>query len=330
MDSMDSHLPFHEFDAKSWAKLRADTPMTLSEADLKRLRGINEKVNLEEVEQIYLPVSRLLYLYAGARRALYKATAKFLNNGNGNANNGNNGEQNVLPKHVPYIIGIAGSVAVGKSTTARILRELLAAWDTNVKVELLNTDGFLQPNAWLEERDIMDKKGFPESYNRTALLQFLSDIKAGKPNVKAPTYSHLSYDIMPDEFVTYDQPDILIVEGINVLQSGALPKDGQAVPYVSDFFDFSIFIDADEKMIGKWYVERFLGFRQTAFASESSYFHKFATLDDEQAVEMATMIWNTINRKNLRENIFPTRPRADLILKKGSNHLIEKIMLRKI
>lgn len=308
-------LPFHEFNNEAWAKLRADTPMTLSADDIRQLRGINEQVNMEEVEQIYLPVSRLLNLYVGARRELYKATSKFLNNGK---------------RNVPFIIGIAGSVAVGKSTTARILRELLAAWDKDLKVELLNTDGFLQPNAWLEQHDIMDKKGFPESYNRGALLKFLSDTKAGKPNVKAPVYSHLSYDIVPDQFVIFDQPDILIVEGINVLQSGVLPKDGQAIPYVSDFFDFSIFIDADEKMIGKWYVERFLGFRKTAFADPKSYFHKYASLTDEQAVEMGTMIWNTINRKNLRENIYPTRPRADLILKKGSNHFIEQILLRKI
>lgn len=321
MKSSDTHLPFHEFDAKSWAKLRADTPMTLGEDDLKRLRGINEKVNIEEVEQIYLPVSRLLNLYVGARRELYKATSKFLNNGNSDGAN---------KKRVPFIIGIAGSVAVGKSTTARVLRELLAAWDKDLKVELLNTDGFLQPNAWLEKHDIMDKKGFPESYDRAALLEFLSDIKAGKPDVKAPTYSHLTYDIVPDQFAIYDQPDILIVEGLNVLQSGTLPIGGQAIPYVSDFFDFSIFIDADEPLIGKWYVERFLGFRKTAFADPDAYFHKYASLNDEQAVEMATMIWKTINRKNLRENIYPTRPRADLILKKGSDHFIEQILLRKI
>ena len=321
MQISDNYQPFHEFDAKSWAKLRADTPMTLGEDDLKRLRGINEKVNIEEVEQIYLPVSRLLNLYVGARRELYRATSKFLNNGSANG-----AEQ----ERVPFIIGIAGSVAVGKSTTARVLRELLAAWDTDLKVELLNTDGFLQPNAWLEDKGLMDKKGFPESYNRGCLLEFLSDIKAGKPNVQAPTYSHLTYDIVPDQFVTYNQPDILIVEGINVLQSGVLPRDGQAVPYVSDFFDFSIFIDAEEKMIGKWYVDRFLGFRKTAFADPNAYFHKYAALDDDQAVEMATMIWQSINRKNLRENILPTRPRADLILKKGSNHFIEQILLRKI
>lgn len=313
-------LPFHEFNAQTWAELRADTPMTLSATDIAQLRGINEQVNMEEVEQIYLPISRLLKLYADARRELYKATANFLNNS----------QHYVAKKHVPYIIGIAGSVAVGKSTTARILRELLAAWDKDIKVELLNTDGFLQPNAWLEARDIMDKKGFPESYNRTALLQFLSDIKAGRSNVKAPVYSHLDYDIMPDEFMVFDQPDILIVEGINVLQSGALPKDGQAVPYVSDFFDFSIYIDAEEKMIGKWYIERFLGFRQTAFADPNSYFHKFASLNDQEAVNTATEIWNSINRKNLRENIYPTRPRANLILKKGGDHFIEQILLRKI
>lgn len=316
----DRFLPFHEFNAKTWAELRADTPMTLSATDIAQLRGINEKVNMEEVEHIYLPISRLLKLYADARRELYKATAKFLNNS----------QHYAAKKHVPYIIGIAGSVAVGKSTTARILRELLAAWDKDIKVELLNTDGFLQPNAWLEARDIMDKKGFPESYNRTALLQFLSDIKAGRSNVKAPVYSHLNYDIVPDEFMVFDQPDILIVEGINVLQSGALPKDGQAVPYVSDFFDFSIYIDAEEDMIGKWYIERFLGFRQTAFADPNSYFHKFASLNDQQAINTATEIWNSINRKNLRENIYPTRPRANLILKKGGDHFIEQILLRKI
>lgn len=321
MKSSDNHQPFHEFDAESWAKLRADTPMTLGEDDLKRLRGINEKVNIEEVEQIYLPVSRLLNLYVGARRELYKATSKFLNNGNVGGT-----EQ----ERVPFIIGIAGSVAVGKSTTARVLRELLAAWDTDLKVELLNTDGFLQPNAWLEAKGLMEKKGFPESYNRACLLAFLSDIKAGKSNVKAPTYSHLTYDIVPDQFVTYDRPDILIVEGINVLQSGILPRGGEAIPYVSDFFDFSIFIDAEEKMIGKWYIDRFLGFRKTAFADPDAYFHKYAALNDAQAVEMATMIWQSINRKNLRENILPTRPRADLILKKGSDHFIEQILLRKI
>ncbi|PCI86329.1 MAG: type I pantothenate kinase [Hyphomicrobiales bacterium] len=321
MKPSDNYMPFHEFDAESWAKLRADTPMTLGEDDLKRLRGINEKVNIEEVEQIYLPVSRLLNLYVGARRQLYKATSKFLNNGNANGS-----EQ----ERVPFIIGIAGSVAVGKSTTARVLRELLAAWDTDLKVELLNTDGFLQPNAWLEAKGMMDKKGFPKSYNRACLLEFLSDIKAGKPNVKAPTYSHLTYDIVPDQFVTYDRPDILIVEGINVLQSGVLPKGGEAIPYVSDFFDFSIFIDAEEELIGKWYIDRFLGFRKTAFADPNAYFHKYAAFDDAQAVETATMIWQSINRKNLRENILPTRPRADLILKKGSDHFIEQILLRKI
>ncbi|NRA86515.1 MAG: type I pantothenate kinase [Rhizobiales bacterium] len=311
----DNLLPFHEFNNETWAALRADTPMTLSLNDIRRLRGINEKVNIQEVEQIYLPISRLLNLYVAARQELYNATSKFLNNGK---------------KRVPFIIGIAGSVAVGKSTTARILHELLASWDSNIKVELLNTDGFLHPNDWLNKHDLMDKKGFPESYDRAALLQFLFDIKAGKPNVKAPIYSHLTYDVVPNEYVNYDQPDILIVEGLNVLQSGVLPKSGEAISYISDYFDFSIFIDADEDMIGKWYVDRFLGFRQTAFADPNSYFHKYASLNDEEAVTTGKAIWKNINRKNLRENILPTRPRADLILKKSSNHLIEKILLRKI
>ncbi|MCJ8323859.1 MAG: type I pantothenate kinase [Hyphomicrobiales bacterium] len=313
-------MPFLEFNSTAWAKLRADTPMTLSAQDIGHLRGINEQVNLKEVEQIYLPVSRLLNLYVGARRELYKATSKFLTNSAPDAES----------KRVPFIIGIAGSVAVGKSTTARILHALLAAWDKDLKVELLNTDGFLHPNSWLDEHGLMEKKGFPESYNRGGLLKFLSDIKAGKANVKAPVYSHLSYDIVPDEFTNFDQPDILIVEGINVLQSGSLPKHGQAIPYVSDFFDFSIFIDAEEDMVGKWYIDRFLGFRKTAFAAKDSYFHKYSLLDDAQAVATATQIWQNINRKNLRENILPTRPRADLILTKGSDHLIEKILLRKI
>lgn len=315
INPQDSLLPFLDFDSKSWAKLRADTPMTLSLEDIRRLRGINEKVNIKEVEDIYLPISRLLNLYVGARQELYKATSKFLNTGK---------------KRVPFIIGIAGSVAIGKSTTARILRELLAGWENHIKVELLNTDGFLQPNAWLNENNLMEKKGFPESYNRQALLEFLSDIKAGKRHVKAPVYSHLTYDILADEHAYFDQPDILIVEGLNVLQSGVLPTGGQAIPYVSDYFDFSIFIDAQEELIGKWYVERFLGFRETAFADPNSFFHKFSILNDDEAVNTAKDIWKNINRKNLRENIYPTRPRADLILEKGSNHFIEKILLRKI
>lgn len=314
-DTIDILLPFHEFDNHSWSKLRADTPMILSFDDIQRLRGIHEKVNIEEVEQIYLPISRLLNFYVGARQELYKATSKFLGNGK---------------KRVPFIIGIAGSVAVGKSTTARILRELLAGWENHIKVDMLNTDGFLYPKSWLDKHDLMERKGFPESYNRQALLQFLSDIKAGKPDVTAPLYSHLTYDIEPDKTISFDQPDILIVEGLNVLQSGSLPKDGQAIPYVSDYFDFSIYIDADESMIGKWYVDRFLSFRQTAFADPKSFFHKYASLNDAEAVATAKSIWKDINRKNLRENIYPTRPRADLILKKAGNHLIEKILLRKI
>jgi type I pantothenate kinase len=231
---------------------------------------------------------------------------------------------------MPYIIGVAGSVAVGKSTTARVLQALLARWPNVPKVDLITTDGFLYPNAILEREGLMERKGFPESYDLPALLRFLSDIKAGRRPARAPVYSHLIYDVMPNQWIEVDRPEILIVEGLNVLQTGAPPKDGKAIPYVSDFFDFSIYLDADEDVLRSWYVDRFLTLRGTAFRDPKSYFHRYATLSDEEAVETAASIWTRINLLNLNENILPTRQRADLILKKVESHLVEEVALRRL
>lgn len=303
------------FTRSEWAKLRADTPLTLSAEEVEELRGVNDRINLDEVIAIYLPLSRLLNLYVAASQDLFKVTQKFLG--------GNNHK-------VPYIIGVAGSVAGGKSTTARILRGLLARWPNHPKVSLLPTDGFLLPNAVLEREGLMNRKGFPESYDLPVLLRFLSDIKAGKRDVRAPVYSHLTYDIEPGKHITVDQPDILIVEGLNVLQTGRPPRDGKAIPYVSDYFDFSIFIDADENDLRTWYVNRFFSFRETAFADPKSYFHRYSKLTDVETRETATRIWETVNLVNLRENVLPTRQRADLILRKSADHLVSTVHLRKI
>jgi type I pantothenate kinase len=309
------HTPHRTFGRKEWASLRADMPMTLTEDDLIRLRSLNDPISIDEVVTIYLPLSRLLSLYVAATQGLYNATRTFLG-----ANEGK----------TPYIIGIGGSVAVGKSTTARVLKALLARWTNTPKVDLITTDGFLYPNAVLEREGLMERKGFPESYDLPALLSFLSDIKAGRGSVSAPLYSHLVYDIVPSERVTIDRPDILIVEGINVLQAPRLPRDGTAVPFVSDFFDFSIYIDAAEADIRRWYVERFQRLRETAFRDPNSYFHRYAMVSDEEALAIAERLWSRINRVNLYENILPTRPRADLILSKGESHLIEQVALRRL
>lgn len=312
----DLYSPYHVFTSEEWAQFRADTPLTLSESEVKRLRSLDDPIDLEEVRRIYLSLSRLLSAHVESSQLLFKQRDRFLSLSGSSK--------------TPFVIGIAGSVAVGKSTTARILKELLARWPSSPKVDLVTTDGFLYPNAVLQRENLMQRKGFPESYDIGALLRFLSEIKAGRPDVKAPCYSHLTYDVIPDRFTPIDRPDILIFEGINVLQSRDLPADGKVVPMVSDFFDFSIYIDADEKLIHKWYVDRFMNLRQTAFRDPSSYFNRYAQVSEKDALQIAEGLWANINLKNLRQNILPTRPRADLILQKGNNHFIEKVALRKL
>jgi type I pantothenate kinase len=307
--------PFRRFARDEWSALRADTPMTLTQDDLNEVRSLNDRIDLDEVETIYLPMSRLLNLYVQASQKLFHASNMFLH------------------RHdlkVPYIIGVAGSVAVGKSTSARILRRLLSRWPSHPKVDLVTTDGFLMPNAVLQREGLMNRKGFPESYDLQRILRFMSDIKSGERDVEAPLYSHLTYDVLPDKTQVVDQPDILIIEGINVLQTGRPPRDGRGIPNTSDFFDFSIFIDAEEDDLKEWYIERFFSLKNGAFKDPQSYFHRYAALADAEAKETATRIWNSINLVNLRENILPTRPRADLVLRKGSDHKVRSVFLRKL
>ena len=311
----DGLSPYRVFSRAEWAQLREDTPMTLTPDEVTRLRSLHDRLDMREVEEIYLPLSRLLSLYVAATQRLFRAEQNFL------------GTEDCK---VPYIIGVAGSVAVGKSTTARVLQALLARWTNVPKVDLITTDGFLYPNAILAREGLMQKKGFPESYDLPTLLSFLSDIKAGRRPVRAPVYSHLTYDIIPNEWVEIDRPDILIVEGVNVLQTGRLPRDGKAVPVVSDFFDFSVYIDADESVLRDWYVRRFLALRDTAFHDPRSYFHRYAPLSDEEATATALAIWERTNLANLEDNILPTRPRATLILKKGADHVVETVALRRL
>ena len=307
--------PYRRFSRSEWARLRADTPLTLNQGDVEQLSGIIEQMSLSEVEEIYLPLSRLLNLHVRAAQELHAVTSHFLSRQDGK---------------MPFIIGLAGSVAVGKSTAARVLKALLARWSNHPRVDLITTDGFLLANKILEERGLMQRKGFPESYDTNRLLNFLADVKAGRPNVEAPVYSHFFYDILSNQTVTVYRPDILIVEGLNVLQPARLPKDGKAIPFVTDFFDFSIYIDADPTVIETWYVERFMRLRTTAFRDPGAYFHRYAQLNDEQARAQALMIWNTINLKNLDENILPTRQRAHLILHKSDVHQIDEVALRKL
>jgi type I pantothenate kinase len=298
------------FDRDDWAALRAATPLTMREGDLAKLQGINERIDLDEVAAVYLPLSRLLNLYVSATMDLHKVSATFLGT--------------IAPK-VPYVIGVAGSVAVGKSTFARILQALLARWPDHPKVDLVTTDGFLFPNAELERRGLMNRKGFPESYDTRRLLTFLRDVKSGVEEVHAPVYSHVVYDIIEGEHVTVRQPDILILEGLNVLQVGVDSSE-----FVSDYFDFSIYVDAHEADIESWYVERFLTLRASVFQDPASFFRHYADLSDDEAVATAREIWANINGRNLRENIAPTRDRASLVLRKASDHRVTEVELRRL
>ena len=306
---------FVEFSRAEWARLRAATPLPLSEPQLRSLVGINEPMSLDEVADIYLPLSRLLNLYVAATRNLHAASATFLGTD--------------TPR-VPFVIGIAGSVAVGKSTASRLLQALLSRWPSHPKVDLVTTDGFLLPQRELVARGLESRKGFPESYRVRELVRFMADVKSGLPEVAAPVYSHLAYDVVPGEAKTVRQPDILIVEGLNVLQTGS-GRSGRPMPmFVSDFFDFSIYVDADERDVEQWYIERFGRLRETIFQNPSSYFHRYAALTPAQAEATARELWRTINLVNLHENILPTRERAHLVLRKGRDHAVRTVRLRKL
>jgi len=303
------YTPYVEFDRRSWRRLRRAMPMVLTEQDLEGLRGLGEHLDLDEIAEIYLPLSRLIHLQVSARQRLFQSTNLFL------------GETVDAP--MPFVIGVAGSVAVGKSTSARVLRALLTRWDSHPRVDLVTTDGFLYPNRELQRRGLMHRKGYPESYDRRALLRFVTEVKSGAPLVRAPVYSHTKYDIVPSEHIEVKRPDILIVEGLNVLQTG--PR-----LMVSDLFDFSLYVDARIEDIEQWYIERFLELRSTSFSNPSSHFAHYADLSDQAARLAAREIWTSINRPNLVENILPTRPRATLVLRKNSDHSIQRLRLRKI
>jgi len=305
-----AHTPFVELGRADWSELARSTPQPLSETEVVQLRGLGDVLDMHEVAEVYLPLSRLLSLYAAGTQQLHRATSDFLG---------------VRAARTPFVIGVAGSVAVGKSTVSRLLRELLARWSDTPRVELITTDGFLYPNAELERRGLMGRKGFPESYDRRALMRFVTDVKSGVAEVRSPFYSHLSYDIVPDAQIIVRQPDILIVEGLNVLQPGRV--GGLAI---SDLFDFSIYVDASTKSIENWYVERFLKLQQGAFADPQSYFHRYAGLSREQAIDVARQIWKSINEPNLIQNVRPTRSRAKLVLRKAADHKVSSVLLRKL
>jgi type I pantothenate kinase len=308
--------PFVELDRTAWAALGATMEQPLSPEEVEKVRGLGDQLDLVEVEQVYLPLSRLLSLYVEAAGALHRAQESFLDQ--------------PQPPRTPFVIGVAGSVAVGKSTTSRVLQQMLAHWPEHPRVALVTTDGFLYPNAELRRRGLLHRKGFPESYDRRALLRFVVDIKSGKDEVSAPTYSHLVYDVVPDRKVTVARPDIVIIEGLNVLQPARIRDDGRMGLAVSDFFDFSVYVDAATGDIRRWYTERFLRLRETAFRDPTSYFARYADLLEHEAVEEAHHLWDTINGPNLKANIAPTRARANLVLRKAGDHSVSWVRLRKI